>query len=150
MGARSDAFRALCKARGARSDTLLFSAQLVVFQPFAHIPSVLLLLLPPGLLLARRGAAQTNQMRATPPLTHVTVCLNGTTLEHRGEAELLSSAVVALHGRLIPRPLLRKGEGEPRRRAKKAGWQVVERTPSPFSEKGPGDVACVEGDNART
>ena len=42
----------------------------------------------PGLLLARRGAAQTNQVRAKPPLTHVTVCLNGTTLEHRGEVTL--------------------------------------------------------------
>ncbi len=50
---------------------------------FRLLPLLLLPLLP-----ARRGSAQTNQVSAKPPLTHVTVYLNGTTLEHRGELTL--------------------------------------------------------------
>ena len=48
----------------------------------------LLLLLLPALLLARPAAAQTTQVSARPPLTNVTVYLNGITLEHRGELTL--------------------------------------------------------------
>lgn len=49
---------------------------------------LLLLLLLPALLLPRRGAAQTNPVSAKPALTNVTVYLNGTALEHRGEVTL--------------------------------------------------------------
>jgi hypothetical protein len=52
------------------------------------MPPRLLLLLPALLLLLRPAAAQTNPVSTKPALTNVTVYLNGTALEHRGEITL--------------------------------------------------------------
>ncbi|MDO7844978.1 DUF4139 domain-containing protein [Hymenobacter sp. M29] len=61
------------------------------------------LLFLPGLLAAVGSLAQTPQQTVKPPLTNVTVYLNGTALEHRGKVTLLAGLNRIIVNNLSPR-----------------------------------------------
>ena len=64
--------------------------------------------------------------------------------------ELIRSVVVALRGRLIPQPLLRKRRRGAFNDLPTGLFRTLLWLPFSFSEKGSGDEAPAEADNART